>query len=533
MHSRPPRRLMGARGPTSGERDVMSIRRAMLVLVSVAGLLVFLSMPAAARQVPLHHPQPAVPSRPAFNHGNRVARAPRRAGSGNSSQSARPRLARRLRLVRRLHAHHQLRAVEVGHVQHHRPSRTTSIRTSSCGPATSSSSSATTERTVMSCGSPTAPTAGRTRSRTPSPVPMGRASTTSPRWATRSTTRRTTRSTATSRGSPTARPAERTCSRTSSRAPTIRIRTTSWASGNKVVFRPFNASHGREAWVSDGTPTGTKLLKDIQPGPDSVVPVPVHADRVAVGVHGERWPARLRAVGDRRHEVGDEAPQGHRAGHRGLVPGRLSTRSSRRSTASSTSPPTTASITPSCGRPTARPPIPSWPPTCGRARRGGNPYEADATNNALYVAAEDGSHGYELWKSDGTKAGTSMLKDIRPGFRSSDPYLDGYSSSPIGSKMLFIADDGVHGYELWVTNGTATGTKMVKDISGGSDSSGPYNFETVATGTDPWHGRLLHAENTTNGRRALVHRRHQQRHARHRPLSRDDREPSDGLTAPN
>jgi ELWxxDGT repeat protein len=92
-----------------------------------------------------------------------------------------------------------------------------------------------------------------------------------------------------------------------------------------------------------------------------------------------------------------------------------------------------------------------------------------AVNGALLFNARDVNHGIELWTSDGTAAGTHLLIDINPGPSSSQPgtkkiYKNG---------MLFIADDGTHGRELWTTDGSAAGTHIVKDINPGSASSSP------------------------------------------------------------
>jgi ELWxxDGT repeat protein len=94
--------------------------------------------------------------------------------------------------------------------------------------------------------------------------------------------------------------------------------------------------------------------------------------------------------------------------------------------------------------------------------------------NTAYFAADDGS-GLELWKSNGTVAGTIRIKDIWPGTSGSNPEL----LTNVGGTVYFVANNGKNGRELWKTNGTATGTVMVKDILPVSGSSMPAGLTNV------------------------------------------------------
>src|SRR6185436_5943498 len=90
-----------------------------------------------------------------------------------------------------------------------------------------------------------------------------------------------------------------------------------------------------------------------------------------------------------------------------------------------------------------------------------------------FFDANDGVHGWELWKSDGTEAGTVLVKDINPAV-----YPGGHSAAPydltnVNGTVYFRADDGTSGWELWKSDGTTAGTVLMKDINPGSASSYP------------------------------------------------------------
>ncbi|MFQ5525978.1 MAG: ELWxxDGT repeat protein [Thermoanaerobaculia bacterium] len=96
------------------------------------------------------------------------------------------------------------------------------------------------------------------------------------------------------------------------------------------------------------------------------------------------------------------------------------------------------------------------------------PTELVTMGGATFFVADNGVSGSELWKSDGTVGGTLLVKDICPGACASGPALLTVSNTPAGERVFFVADNGVHGYELWKSDGTVGGTSMVKDIVAGS-----------------------------------------------------------------
>ena len=93
-------------------------------------------------------------------------------------------------------------------------------------------------------------------------------------------------------------------------------------------------------------------------------------------------------------------------------------------------------------------------------------------NGVLFFAARDGSSGVELWRTDGTSAGTTLVKDIYPGELGSTPQ----NLASVDGVLYFLANDGVHGTELWKSDGTEAGTVLVKDFTPGADGSALFGI---------------------------------------------------------
>jgi len=94
---------------------------------------------------------------------------------------------------------------------------------------------------------------------------------------------------------------------------------------------------------------------------------------------------------------------------------------------------------------------------CGGASGGGTGSGGGSCTGAagpgLFFAASDGVSGVELWKTDGTDAGTVCVKNINPGSGSGPLGLTVFNGA-----LYFLASDGASGAELWKSDGTVAGT---------------------------------------------------------------------------
>src|SRR5262245_10276153 len=261
------------------------------------------------------------------------------------------------------------------------------------------------------------------------------------------------------------------------------------AVGDTIFFAARDNNHGRELWKTDGTAAGTALVKDINPGRGSSYPeylTNFNGTLFFVANDGSNGTELWKSDGT---AAGTVLVKDIRPGRGGSYPFNLTVVGSTLFFTANDGV-NGAELWKSDGTTAGTVLVKDIRP--GRA----SSYSQNHTvvNGTMFFTANDGTTGVELWKSDVTAAGTVLVKDIRPG---NSPYGFPLSSSPrsmtaVGDELFFSANDGTTGRELWKSDGTAAGTVLVADIRPGSSSFG------YAYGSNPQHltavdGRLFFA----------------------------------------
>lgn len=193
--------------------------------------------------------------------------------------------------------------------------------------------------------------------------------------------------------------------------------------GSKFIFAGFSASTGIELFITDGTPLGTLLLKEIVAGNTGSLP-----DDFVVLNGFVYFSAETTAEGRELWRT-DGTPSGTTF-VKDINPGPAGSNNAG-----------SFSFTP--------------------------------LENSLLFSAKGNANGIELWRTDGTTGGTVMVKDINPGAADGGPDF----FWPLGNLIIFQGTTLANGTEFWRTDGTEAGTFLLKDINPGAGSSAFVEIE--------------------------------------------------------
>ncbi|MEP6951529.1 MAG: ELWxxDGT repeat protein [Ginsengibacter sp.] len=293
---------------------------------------------------------------------------------------------------------------------------------------------------------------------------------------------------------------------------------------NITLFTATDATHGNEIWKTDGTPAGTVLVKDINPGTpgfDEFEFAPGFAFPFFLGFHtfnnhayfqandgtsfGELWSTDgtgvntilLKNIAQTTFPISIMVSQAVNLPNKFIFP-----------IADSTTP-FRSELWQSDGTPGGTVLFKSFPPVQENdVPEIFVPNSADFLNrtltqqlfqgNKFFFTARDGANGYELWISDGTLAGTHVVKDINPGAGNGIDIDRNVSALYTNTALFFAANNGANGNELWQTDGTAGNTTIVADINPNAGNADPglsmiLNHKIIFSATegdDPNHTDL-------------------------------------------
>jgi ELWxxDGT repeat protein len=223
---------------------------------------------------------------------------------------------------------------------------------------------------------------------------------------------------------------------------------------NTLYFSASDGKSGRELWKSDGTAAGTVRLKDILPG------------------SGSSAPTHLVGAGNTLYFVADDGVSGTELWKSdGTAAGTVRVKDVFAGSGSS------------------------------------SPHSLINLNGTLFFGANDGVSGKELWKSNGTATGTVRVRDINPG--PSDGFVqDPYNSSEpkvLNGVLYFVGNDGVTGSDIWKSNGTEAGTVLAVDVEDAprnlASANGTLYFSGFRSLGEDWWGdyELWKSDGTQTG----------------------------------
>lgn len=255
--------------------------------------------------------------------------------------------------------------------------------------------------------------------------------------------------------------------------------------GDAVFFAAQDEASGTELWRTDGTPAGTRLVKDVVPGPDHADPRELtgFADRLFFTTSvGELWRSDGTEHGTVLFDAGFLSASGLTV-HDGWL------------YFAARDPAHGVELWRTDGTPDGTALVKDIQP----GPDGSVPQHLVSAGGHVYFSAI-GPGGQELWRSDGTEGGTLLVSDIAPGGWSSPEDL-----TAVGPSLFFTADDGTHGREPWVTSLATGATALVRDVASGVESSFPFQFVSMGglayfvADDGPSGGELWRSDGTTAG----------------------------------
>ncbi len=241
------------------------------------------------------------------------------------------------------------------------------------------------------------------------------------------------------------------------------------ATGKWALFGGWDKSHGDEPWVTDGTPAGTKMLKDLSPGfqkTDVQWALPC-GERVFLGVRSASGAALWITDGTTSGTI-LLAKGLSRTSNPVLLGQNLLFQGEKKGSSHGAEPWITG------GKPGSARELVDLAP----GSESGSFLSPFRLGKEVIFFGRDGktvpSGMVGLFRTDGTAAGTGRIGRFEFTARSI-----WWSRSLDGKRGIFWADDGVHGTEPWVTDGTPLGTNLLADLVPGSGQSEPVKSVRV------------------------------------------------------